>query len=109
MDPSDKTASNALKEKHPEPREVAGKAFLPCEELLPLAYIEVVIATHVESVAQLIKGSTGYICTCSGTMALHSQDYLQRYGSHSARLKDAVAKLTRCIASTIMVGLIIMC
>ena len=92
-----KTVLNVLKEKHPEPREATEKAFLLCEDLPPLVDVDVT-AAHVEKVARLIQGGAGP----GGTMALHWQDFLLRYGAHSERLRDAVAELARRLANTIV-------
>lgn len=57
-----------LKEKHPEPNDVAEKAILHCNEL---QHIDVT-AAHVEKVAQQIKGEP----VPGGTLAMHWQDFL---------------------------------
>ena len=42
-----KTVLEVLKEKHPEPREAAERAFLACDELPPLVDVDVT-AGHIE-------------------------------------------------------------
>ena len=66
------------------------KAFLHCDELTPMADVDV-IAKHVEKVARQIKGGAGP----GVSLAMHWQDFLLRYGAHSERLRDGIAELAR--------------
>ena len=91
---SGKTVLDVLKEKHPQPRAAAERAFLSCDDLPPL----VAVGAHVERVARLIQGGAGP----GGTMATHWQDFLLRYGVHSERLRDAMAELARRLANNIV-------
>ena len=94
---SGKTVLEVLKEKHPEPREASVRAFLSCDELPPLVDIDMT-AAHVQKVAWRIQGGAGP----GGTLALHWQDFLLRYGAHSERLRDAMAELARRLENTIV-------
>ena len=97
VDTHGKTVLDVLEEKHPELREATKKAFLLYEDLPPLVDVDVT-AAHVEKVARLIQRGAGP----GGTVALHWQDFLLRYGVHSERLRDAVAELARRLANTIV-------
>lgn len=103
MDPStqlhtsSKNVLDILKEKHPDPREASEKAYIPCDDLPPLVDVDVT-AAHVERVAHSIQGGAGP----GGTMAIHWQDFLLRYGAHSERLRVAVAELARRLANTVV-------
>ena len=49
-----------LKRKHPEPKDAAEKAFLHCDELPPMADVDMT-ASHVEKVARQIKGGKSLV------------------------------------------------
>ena len=49
---------DVLKEKYPELTCARERAFLQCEELPPIVDVDV-MGTHVERVAQMIKGGAG--------------------------------------------------
>ena len=92
-----KTVLDVLKEKHPDPAQSSAEAFLSCSELSPLIDVDIT-GSHVEKVARQIQGSAGP----GGSTASHWQDFLLRYGAHSAKLRDAVAELARHLANSIV-------
>ena len=94
MHESGKTVLDVLKEKHPQPRAAAERAFLLCDDLPPLVAVDVTGA-HVE---RLIQGCAGP----GGAMATRWQDFLLKYGAHSERLRDAMAELARRLANNMV-------
>ena len=79
--------------KHPDPPKSSIHSFLPCSELPPLLDVDLT-SSHIEKVAQQIQGSAGP----GGFTASHWKDSLLHYGAHSAKLRDALAELARCLA-----------
>ena len=80
--------------KHPMPGTVDPIAFIDCNTLPPLIDIDVT-PSHVEKVAHCISGP-------GDTDSLQWQHFLLRYGTHSARLRDGVAALTRRLANKLV-------
>ena len=89
------TVIDVLHQKHPVPRP-PGSASLLRSDLLP-QFEDEITGGHILCAARKIQGGAGP----SGCDACHWQDALLRYGAHSARLHDAVAALTRRLASSI--------
>ena len=94
---SGKTVFEVLKEKHPMPGTVDPITFIGCNTLPPLIDVDVT-PSHVEKVAHCIRGGAGP----GGTDSLQWQHFLLRYGTHSARLRDGVAALTRRLANKLV-------
>ena len=92
-----KTLLDVLKDKHPDPAQSSAKAFLSCSELPPLIDVDIT-GSHVEKVAWQIQGSAGL----GGSTVSHWQDFLLRYGAHSAKLRNAVAELASHLADSIV-------
>ena len=87
----------ALKQKHPQPHPPHSFSLLQPSSLPLLEDVDVTGA-HVGNVAHRIQGSAGP----TGCDSFHWQDILLRFGSHSARLRDAVAGLTRHLANSLV-------
>ena len=85
---------SSLKDKHPPP---GRPAFLSCDVLPPLTDVDTV-AFHIEQIAHKIRGAAGP----SGTDSMQWQSFLLRYGSYSSGLREAMAKLTRCLATSMV-------
>uniref|UniRef100_A0A8D9B3J6 C2H2-type domain-containing protein n=1 Tax=Cacopsylla melanoneura TaxID=428564 RepID=A0A8D9B3J6_9HEMI len=91
------TVLDALKSKHPPQKDPDPTVFLQCENL-PLMVDVDVACGHIEKVSRTLRGSAGP----SGTDSESWKCFLLRYGAHSARLRDAVASLTRYLANGIV-------
>ena len=89
-----KTVSEVLASKHPEPRPPHSLSLLTADELPHFEDIEITGAL-IHKVVFGIQGGAGP----GGCDASHWHDVLLRYGSHSSRLRDAVASLTRTMAN----------
>ena len=92
-----KRVLDVLREKHPDPANSGIQAFLPCNNLPPLTDVDVT-GSHIEHVARCIQGGAGP----GGSSAVQRQEYLLRYGSHSAQLRNEVAALARHLANNIV-------
>ena len=92
-----KSVADVLREKHPEPCCSGNDAFLPCDSLPPVLDVDIT-ADYVERVAHRIQGAAGP----GGSTAMQWHSYLLRFGSYSARLRDAVAGLARRLANTVV-------
>ena len=66
------------------------KLFCHANNLPPLTDVDVT-GSHIEHVARCIQGGAGPGASSAGQW----QDYLLRYGSHSAQLCDEVAAIAR--------------
>ena len=98
IDMNGKTVLEALREKFPDPAYTEERSFLLCDgKLPPLVYVNVT-AAHVERVARQIHGGPAP----SGFPAQQWQDFLLKYGAHSERLRDAMAKLVRLMANSVV-------
>ena len=86
-----------MKEKHPEPSQSCPQAFLPSSNLPTLTDLDITSA-HIATAAKRIEGSAGP----GGSTATHWQAFLLHYGTHSAKLRDAVAELARRLSNTIV-------
>ena len=93
------TVLEVLQRKHPEPAQPGPslRAFLPYPEPPPMIDLDVTGA-HILSVARWLRGGAGP----GGSNSSAWQDWLLRYGGHSERLRDAVARLTRVVANSPM-------
>ncbi|CAH0407375.1 unnamed protein product [Chilo suppressalis] len=92
VDPSGKTVSYVLTEKHPPPTTPDHDLFtLPRNdtELPPLLEVDIT-SDHVETVARKLHGGGGP----TGSTAENWRDFLLRYGQASALLREAVVQLT---------------
>ena len=85
---------DVLKSKHPNPRPPHTFSLLDADELPHLEDIEITGAI-IHKVVFGIQGGAGP----GGADAGHWHDVLLRYGSHSSRLRDAVASLSRTMAN----------
>ena len=88
---------DVLQEKHPAQRTVDPSAFLDCEVLPPLEQVDIT-AAHIETVARRLFGSAGP----SGTSSEQWRNVLLRYGTASARLREAIAASTRRHANEVV-------
>ena len=70
---------------------------MACDTLPPLIDVDIT-GGHVEKVARRIQGGAGP----GGSDASQWQNYLLRYGAHSAKLRDAMAELARKIAHNVV-------
>ena len=70
---------------------------MACDTLPPLIDVNIT-GGHVEKVARHIQGGAGP----GGSDASQWQNYLLRYGAHSAKLRDAMAELARKIANNVV-------
>ncbi|KAL5477586.1 hypothetical protein EMCRGX_G024400 [Ephydatia muelleri] len=86
-----------MKEKHPEPSQSYPQAFLLSTHLPTLTDLDITSA-HIATAANRIKGSAGP----GGSTATHWQAFLLHNGTHSAKLRDTVAVLARCLSNTIV-------
>ena len=95
------TVIEALRLKHPEPADpgVSQPAFLPYPEPPPMIDFDITGA-HIMSVARWLRGGAGP----GGSDSSAWQDWLLRYGAHSERLRDAVARLTRLLQTALCLG-----
>ena len=92
-----KSVYDVLQAKHPTQRSPDPSAFLECESLPPLEHVDIT-ASHIEKVARRLFGSAGP----SGTGSEHLRSFLLRYGSASARLREAIAASTRHHANEVV-------
>lgn len=92
-----RTVFQTLQNKYPPQKSPDEQNFLPCENLPIMIDIDV-SAQHVEKIARYLHGSAGP----SGTDADQWKSMLLRFGSHSARLREAIASLTRWLANGII-------
>ena len=97
VDNTQKTVFDILKEKHPEPSQSCPQAFLPSTNLPTLTDLDITSA-HIAAAAKRIEGSAGP----GGSTATHWQAFLLHYGTHSAKLRDAVAELARRLSNKIV-------
>ena len=95
---SGKCVLDVLREKHPPPSVTSQDAFVSCTDL-PLL-VDVDVTSHVEQVARHLRGSGGL----GGADSYHWQCFLQHYGAHSSRLREAVADLAMYFANSIVDG-----
>ena len=93
----DKTFFQILQEKHPSQAVPPPEAFLSCDSLPFLEEVDV-SASVIERVARKLHGSAGP----SGSDSHRWQNWLLRYGAHSASLREAIASLTRAFANSIL-------
>ena len=91
------TVMDALRAKHPNPSAPCTSALLNCENLPQFEDVEVT-GHHILHIARRIQGSAGP----SGCDANYWHSVLLRYGSHSGRLRDALASLVRRISNNIV-------
>ena len=92
-----KSVADVLREKHAEPCCSGNDAFLPCDSLPPILDVDIT-ADYVERVAYRIQGAAGP----GGSTAMQWHSCLLRFGTYSARLRDAVAGLARRLANTVV-------
>ncbi len=92
-----RTVFEVLQEKHPAQRAPDRSAFLPCDDLPPLEYVDIT-SVHIENVARSLRGSAGP----SGTDADQYKSFLLRFGKASERLREAVAASTRLHANEVV-------
>ena len=78
---SAQTVLDVLQEKHPDPSLSGTDAFMARDTLPPLIYVDITVG-HVEKVARHIQGGAGP----GGSDASQWQNYLLRYGAHSAKI-----------------------
>ena len=89
---------DVLKSKHPNPHPLHTFSLLNVDELPHLEDIEITGAI-IHKVIFGIQGGAGP----GGADAGHWHDVLLRYGSHSSRLRDAVASLSRTMANDFVI------
>ena len=94
-DSSTTTVMDILRQKHPPPSSDF-VSLLKCDPLPQLEDVEIT-GSHILCSARRIQGGAGP----GGCDSCHWRDVLLRYGAHSARLRDAVAALSRRLANTI--------
>ena len=87
-----------LKQKHPASTEPGIEAMHNYDFPPPLMPGLDVTAEHVESTARKLQGGAGP----GGSNAEAWQDWLLRFGKHSAELREAVASLTRRMSNDIV-------
>ena len=93
---SDKTVIEALQDKHPVGGNVTDDVLSDGE--LP-SFVDIdVTGGHIERIARSLHGGAGP----GGTTSSHWQLFLLCYGSHSARLRDAIAALARWMANNVI-------
>ena len=92
-----KSIADVLQEKHPEPCCSGNDAFLPCDSLQPVLYVDIT-ADYVERVAHRIQGAAGP----GGSTAMQWHSYLLQFGTYGAHLRDAMAGLARRLANTVV-------
>uniref|UniRef100_A0A1X7URZ3 Uncharacterized protein n=1 Tax=Amphimedon queenslandica TaxID=400682 RepID=A0A1X7URZ3_AMPQE len=87
---------DTLRSKHPSSQSPHSSTFLQPNEQPSLSHVKVTGA-HISLISQRIQDSTGPgWCDSS-----HWQDALLRFGTHSRRLCDSVAVLSRCLSNSI--------
>ena len=94
-DSSTTTVMDILCQKHPPPSSDF-VSLLKCDPLPQLEDVQIT-GSHILCSARRIQGGAGL----GGCISCHWRDVLLRYGAHSARLRDAVAALSRRLANTI--------
>ncbi|KAF6212554.1 hypothetical protein GE061_013079 [Apolygus lucorum] len=92
-----RTVVEVLRSKHPPQMEPNRELFDAAGEL-PLLVDVNIAASHIERAAHRLRGSAGP----SGTDAQQWRDMLLRFGSHSQRLREAIAAFTRSLANGIV-------
>ena len=95
--PLDKSVYEILKAKHPVHRSPDPSAFLECESLPHLEYVDIT-ASHIEKLARHLFVSAGPI----GTGSEQWRSFLLRYGTASAWLREVVAASTRRHANEVV-------
>lgn len=92
----DKTVIQALQEKHPDGGMIDEEDLLSSD--MP-CFVDVdITGGHIERLARALHGGAGRRGTTSG----HWQSFLLCYGSHSAKLRDAVASLACLMANHLL-------
>ena len=84
--PLGRSVFEVMQEKHPDQRPADSSVFLKCDDLPPLEQVAIT-SVHIETVAKRLRGGAGP----SGTDSAQWSSFLLRYGTASARLREAVA------------------
>jgi hypothetical protein len=87
----------ALRSKHPQSHPPHSSTLLSFDNLPHFEDVEVT-GSHIGLIARRIQGSAGP----GGCDSAHWQDALLRFGSHSRKLCDAIAYLTRQVSNSII-------
>ena len=92
-----RTVRDVLLEKHPEGLEPEPHAMPHYDSLPDLPWV-VVTPEHIETAARRLQGSAGP----GGANGDYCQHWLLRCGTHSAKLREAVANLASLMANKIV-------
>ena len=96
-DGSGTTVLDVLHQKHPSAQPPGASSLVPCDDLPLFEDIEIT-GSHLLFVAHRIRGGAGP----GGCDAGHWRDVLLWFGTHSSRLRDAVAALARQLLNSIV-------
>lgn len=92
-----RTVLDVLQDKHPSQMVPDPRTFMNCDELPTLVDVDI-SESHIATSAHRLHGAAGP----SGTDAEQWSKMLLRYGTHSSRLREAAAALTRSMANGIV-------
>ena len=92
----DKTVIDVLEEKHPVPGKVDDDVLINGE--LPCLVDVDITGGHIERLSRSLHGGAGP----GGTTSEHWRSFLLYHGTHSAKLREAIASLTRLLANEVV-------
>ena len=97
VDCNGKTVFDVLQDKHPSPNIMTSNDIVDDNDLPALMDVSVT-SGHIERVARALHGGAGP----SGTNSGHWRSFLLRFGTQSAKLRDAIAGLIGVMANGII-------